>query len=265
MPKLLVVATVAVEGAELRRQIEGRGAGGPEAVHVVSPALTGSAIKHAMGDVDDAKGEAQERLDASLEELRGGDAKVTGTVGDSDPLLAIEDALQVFPADEILIVTHSDEDAAWLEDDLYERSKAKFEPPLTHVVVGAGSDTERVADVERSGRGVKTPEDEIDVDSSNQAVWTMRDLGGLLVAIVGTIVLVVLAANCENVEEGSGTASDCIARILIAGAVALVNAAHIVGLLLFQSVGYHGGWARLFALMSLVLTPVAIVVSLLVH
>jgi hypothetical protein len=82
---------------------------------------------------------------------------------------------------------------------------------------------------------------------------------------VGTIVLVILAAACGDVEEGSGSAPSCGARIAIAGGVGLINAAHIVGLFLFESVGYHGFFARMFAILSLVLTPVAIVVSLLIH
>jgi hypothetical protein len=47
--------------------------------------------------------------------------------------------------------------------------------------------------------------------------------------------------------------------------VGLINAAHIVGLFLFESVGYRGFFARMFAILSLVLTPVAIIVSLLIH
>ena len=92
-----------------------------------------------------------------------------------------------------------------------------------------------------------------------------RDLAGLVVAIVGTIVLVILAAACGDVEEGSGSAPSCGARIAIAGGVGLINAAHIVGLFLFEAVGYRGFFARMFAILSLVLTPVAIVVSLLIH
>jgi ABC-type proline/glycine betaine transport system permease subunit len=38
---------------------------------------------------------------------------------------------------------------------------------------------------------------------------------------------------------------------------------HVVGLLLFQSVGYHGMWSRFFARLSLIGTPVAVAVSLL--
>jgi hypothetical protein len=47
--------------------------------------------------------------------------------------------------------------------------------------------------------------------------------------------------------------------------MSLVNIAHVVGLLLFESVGYRGLWERFFARLSLIGTPAAIIVSLLAH
>jgi hypothetical protein len=52
--------------------------------------------------------------------------------------------------------------------------------------------------------------------------------------------------------------------MLIAGAFGLANLAHIVGLLLFQTVRYRGFWRDFLARLSLYGTPAAIVVSLLV-
>jgi hypothetical protein len=40
---------------------------------------------------------------------------VAAEVGDSDPVLAIQDALATFAAEEIVVVTHPEEDATWLE------------------------------------------------------------------------------------------------------------------------------------------------------
>lgn len=102
----------------------------------------------------------------------------------------------------------------------------------------------------------------------NLPPFDRSQLLGLTVAIVGTLILGVLAATCDSgpgteVEHGGGTSGECTARLLIAVGVALINAAHIVGLFLFESVGYRGFFARMFATLSLVLTPLAIVVSLL--
>ena len=99
----------------------------------------------------------------------------------------------------------------------------------------------------------------------NLPPFEKRDLAGLVVAILGTLVLVAIAATGSKVEEGSGSDPSSGALIAIAVGVALINAAHVIGILLFESVGYRGFFARLFSILSLVLTPVAIVVCLLIR
>jgi hypothetical protein len=266
--RLLVLAGEAVAGPELRRQITDRVGDRPADVHVVSPALTDSRFEHAMGDVDDARAAAEERLETSLGEIRRTGAEVTGEVGESDPTLAIEDALQTFPADEILIATHPDDEARWLEDEAFERARERFEPPITHVVVERDrSGAEHVAEVERAPRGVEGESDREAIGRSrNLPPLSARDLGGIFVAVVGMIVLVVLAATCPGeLEEGGGSDTACVIRAVIAGALGLINIAHIVGLVLFQSVRYRGAFERFFALASLWGTPAAIIASILIH
>ena len=56
----------------------------------------------------------------------------------------------------------------------------------------------------------------------------------------------------------------CAARLVIAGAVGLVNLAHIVGLMLFQTVRYRGFWRDFFARLSLYSTLAGLGASLLV-
>ncbi|HEU4944148.1 MAG TPA: hypothetical protein VFT10_03215, partial [Solirubrobacterales bacterium] len=89
--------------------------------------------------------------------------------------------------------------------------------------------------------------------SHNFPPLTPAQVGGILVAIVGTLLLGFLAAD-----------SPSAGRILVALAMALVNLAHVVGLFLFQSVGYEGVWSRFFARLSLIGTPVAVVASILI-
>jgi hypothetical protein len=274
--RILVVATEALVGRPLLEPLRSRVEGRDAAIFIICPALTGSALKHAMGDVDEAKETADERLEESYRGLAEEGLQVEGQVGDSDPILAIQDALAVFPADEIVLVTRTDDDARWLEDDLFERAKRSFEPEIVHVSLeGGGEEAPQVADVERAGEGVDPPPDEeVRPRSRNFPKLSVRDLMGVLVAVVGTIVLVVLAADCDSGTtalqrstgtDGVGSDGGCVARNIIAGATALINIAHVVGLVLFESVGYRGGWSRMFALMSLVGTPLAIVASLLVH
>ena len=55
--------------------------------------------------------------------------------GDTDPVQAIEDALRMFPADEVLVVTHRGDDASWLEQDSAEEARERFGVPVTRLTV----------------------------------------------------------------------------------------------------------------------------------
>ena len=66
-------------------------------------------------------------------EAHGIDAE--GMVGDAQPLLAIEDALRAYPADQVLVLTHPPERSRWLERGLIERARARFDLPVSHAIV----------------------------------------------------------------------------------------------------------------------------------
>jgi len=260
--RILVVATEELSGDELATVLSDHASDGRRDIRVLVPAVTQSPLRHAFGDVDEAIEQAGERLEHSLEHVREHGIEVSGRVGDSDPVIAIEDQLAEFDAGEIVIVTRPETEAAWLEGDLFERARRKFEPPITHLTVEHRRDGHNeVVDIERGGAGTEAePETQRRGYSRNIPSLSWRDLAGILVAIFGSIVLVVLAADCKD-----ATAPGCIVRYLAAGGMSLINIAHVVGLLLFESVGYRGLWERFFASLSLIGTPAAIVVSLLVH
>jgi hypothetical protein len=105
--------------------------------------------------------------------------------------------------------------------------------------------------------------------SANLPPLSARDGLGIAVAILGTLALIILAANCEDPsvsgEQGLAQFSGgCAIRYLIAGGAFLLNLAHVVGLFLFESVRYRGPFERFFARLSLYGTPLGIVASLLV-
>jgi hypothetical protein len=258
---ILVVAPAEVDGAALREELERHCAADRIEVRLVAPAVTASKFKHAFGDVDDAIVAAQRRLEESMQKLRGGRLEVQGQVGDSDPLIAAEDALGSFAADEMLIVTHSGEEAEWFERDLFDEAAERFEPPITHVVLDGANGNRGLAEVEHSGPGVPgggTAADEMEL-GENLPPFSRWDLAGMVVAIVGTIVLALLAASPPGGVDSFAGAT----RILIAIAFALINMAHVVGLLFFSSQRYRGPGRTLFRALSLLGTPTAIVVSLL--
>jgi hypothetical protein len=267
--RLLVVATSSNISEPVRREIERRAEGRHTQTLVVVPALAGSRFEQAAGEVDEGIAHADEQREPAAEEAREAGAKLVAEprIGDSDPILAIEDGLREFPAQEILIVTRPAEEAAWMEEDLFDRAKERFRLPIAHFVVDSEDkilDTDR-AKAEDGGSG----DAEIRDRSANMPPFSVRDLVGVAVAVVGTIVLIVLASSCSDfsAEGGLSTSglSGCAARVLIAGAVALANLAHIVGLMLFQTVRYRGFWRNLLARLSLYGTLGGIVAALLVH
>jgi hypothetical protein len=125
-------------------------------IMVVAPAVEETPLHHALGDIDTATREAQRRLESSLEELRSRGYSALGHVGDPDPIVAAEDALRLYPADEVLIVAHSEEQKRWFEDGLFDRAQEQLYPAVRMVVVRHEEGGEpHLADVKHSGPGRK--------------------------------------------------------------------------------------------------------------
>lgn len=146
--RILVVANETLAGQELLQAIDGRMRGNESEVLVVCPALTGR-LRHWFSDVDRAIANASQRLDASLAALAKLGVAAEGRTGDADPVQAIEDALRLFQADEIIISTHPPGRSNWLESGVVERTRQRFGLLVTHVIV----DVERERNtVEKSGQ-----------------------------------------------------------------------------------------------------------------
>lgn len=133
--RMLVVANETVGGAELLEEIGGRCRGRDCEILVVTPALAASRASHWASDVDEAIELARQRMELSLIAIAQLGLKAKGEIGDSDPNVAIEDALRVFPADEIVISTHPPDRSRWLESGVVERAREEIDLPITHVVV----------------------------------------------------------------------------------------------------------------------------------
>jgi GABA permease len=133
--RLLVIANETVGGEALLDEIRTRARGRDSEILVVTPALTASRAAHWASDVDEAMELARQRLELSLIEIERLGLRARGEVGDSDPNVAIEDALRVFRADEIVISTHPADRSRWLEQGVVERAREQVDLPITHVVV----------------------------------------------------------------------------------------------------------------------------------
>jgi hypothetical protein len=132
--RILVVSNETLTGQALRREIAHRARGFETEVRVVCPALN-TKIKHWVSDEDEARRNAQERLDAMLAQLRREGVDASGDIGDSDPVQAMEDSLRLFSADEAIISTHPPGRSNWLERSVVERARERFPLPVSHVVV----------------------------------------------------------------------------------------------------------------------------------
>ena len=131
--RILVVANETVAGRALRSEIVNRAAAGAD-VLVVCPALN-SPLRHWASDEDRARAEAHARLEESLGALAEEGVEARGEVGDSDPLQAIDDAMRIFDADELVVSTHPPGRSNWLERDLITVARERYDLPLAHVVV----------------------------------------------------------------------------------------------------------------------------------
>src|SRR5436309_13672671 len=114
--KVLVLTSEPISSDQLRQAL-GRDAAAEDAeVLVVAPALQESGLRFWTADADEAIGRAREVWQRSVAELSADGVNAQGDTGESDPLQAIQDALQTFPANRIVLFRHSGEDAGYRED-----------------------------------------------------------------------------------------------------------------------------------------------------
>src|SRR4051794_33243012 len=131
--KLLVVTPEPIDAAFLRNALgdEVRGA----EVLVVSPATTESKLAFWVSDADDAIDEAETAQVDTVERLEEAGVDAAGQVGESEPAVAIDDALATFPADRIVIFSHPEGDRDYREDEALAAGEARWNVPVTHAVI----------------------------------------------------------------------------------------------------------------------------------
>ena len=132
--KILALVSEPISGEALR-SVLGEGAERAE-VKVVAPALD-SRTRFWMSDNDDAIARADQVQQETVERLSEDGVDAVGDTGEADPLLALQDALATFPADEIVIVTRPEGDQNWAEEDLVEQAQGRFDVPVRQMEMGA--------------------------------------------------------------------------------------------------------------------------------
>jgi hypothetical protein len=129
---VLVVAhqTAATEG--LLDAVRDRARRSPATFHLVVPSQP-HGIHKVVDPQDSGDDEAQAALDDALPKLsKAAGQEVTGSIGDAEPLMAIQDALNLGAYDEIIVSTLPRRMSRWLKLDLVSKTKG-LGLPVTHV------------------------------------------------------------------------------------------------------------------------------------
>jgi hypothetical protein len=130
--KLLVLATDPVDADAVRNALPGEDLEGAE-VLVVSPAVNESPVAFWVSDADEAIAEAESAAEQTAAQLRERGAQARATAGDSEPLMALQDALATYPADRVLVFVRSEDRARYREDDILGEAEQRFGVPVTEI------------------------------------------------------------------------------------------------------------------------------------
>jgi hypothetical protein len=129
--KLLVIANRTIESEEIRAALLTRAASGPVQVTLVAPASGGGGSTRAR------RAATAERLEAAVQGLREAGVRVEGVLGDSDPMLAVQDAWDPSRFDEVIVATLPTGVSRWMAADLPHRVERLTGARVTHIVATA--------------------------------------------------------------------------------------------------------------------------------
>jgi hypothetical protein len=121
---ILVVANVTATSGELIEALKAQVQKGPAEFTLIVPATPFGGGREA----------AREKLNDALEQLRAAGVEATGSVGDSDPLIAVTEAWDPKAYDEIIVSTLPMRVSKWLHAGLPERIGKLTGCQVTHVV-----------------------------------------------------------------------------------------------------------------------------------
>lgn len=121
----LVVATQTVAAPDLVGRLKERAAGHPHRYTIVCPRTE-----------DVTEPEIVRDLASTLAELYRADIDATGQPMSPDPFHAVQNAIEHYSIDEVLISTFAGESSRWLEDDLIGRVREITDKSVEHLEVG---------------------------------------------------------------------------------------------------------------------------------
>jgi hypothetical protein len=129
MARILVVANKTAESPDL---LEAMRAKGMDHDYVLVVPASGGVLEKAA-DPDAAREHTQPHLDAALEKMRSEGFKVEGSIGDGDPVAAVQDAANFDHFDEVIVSTLPLHVSKWVKLDLPSKAERATGLPVTHV------------------------------------------------------------------------------------------------------------------------------------
>src|SRR3954465_2612765 len=134
MPKKILALVAEPIDADALRSAVGDSEAGNAEVLVVAPALN-TKKRYFLADPDPAIERAEAVQEETVERLDEEGIDAAGDTGEEDPLLALQDALVTFEADEVVLFTHAGGKQNWLEEGLVDEAKGRFDVPVRHLIV----------------------------------------------------------------------------------------------------------------------------------
>ena len=131
--KILAVVSEAVSADALKSAL-GDDVVEQSEVLVVAPALI-SKRRWFLADPDPAIERADEVQRETVERLDEEGVDAAGDTGEAVVLLAIQDALATFDADEVVLFVREGGQANWLEEGVPERARERFDVPVRHIAL----------------------------------------------------------------------------------------------------------------------------------
>jgi hypothetical protein len=128
--RLLVLTSEPITADQLRNALSGAVDPQEAEVMVVAPALQETGFRFWMSDADEAIARAEEVRRQSVEALGEQGVPASGETGESDPMQAIQDALQSFDADRVVLFTRSGDEQSFREDVDAAEIQERFGVPV---------------------------------------------------------------------------------------------------------------------------------------
>jgi hypothetical protein len=134
MPKKILALVSEPVSADALRSAVGPEVADSAEVLVVAPALN-TKKRFFLADPDPAIERADAVQEETVERMNEERIDAAGDTGESDPLLALQDALATYDADEIVLCMHRSGGRNWQEEGVLDEARKRFGRPVRQLVV----------------------------------------------------------------------------------------------------------------------------------